>query len=112
LGLPSLADTTDKDYQVAVRTLQETTHRWNTEWKQACDKYQDLEEERVDFLKANLWTFANIVSTVCVSDDESCEKIRVSLEKCEVDEVVQLFIQTKGTGQEIPGTCLIESTYK
>ena len=44
------------------------------------------------------------MSTVCVSDDEACEKIRVSLEKCEVDEVIQSFVQTKSTGQEIPGT--------
>jgi len=88
--------------------LQETTHRWNVEWKQACDKYQDLEEERIDFLKGNLWTFANIMSTVCVSDDEACEKIRVSLEKCEVDEVIHAFVQARATGQEIPG---IKSNY-
>jgi len=69
----------------------------------ACDKFQDLEEERIDFLKSNLWTYANIMSTVCVSDDETCEKIRVSLEKCEVEEVIQAFVQAKGTGQEIPG---------
>ena len=93
----------DKDYKAAVKVLHETTHRWNIEWKQACDKYQDLEEERIDFLKSNLWTYANIMSTVCVSDDEACEKIRVSLEKCEVDEVIQAFVQTKCTGQEIPG---------
>ena len=83
--------------------MQETTHRWNQEWKNACDKFQDLEEERIDFLKSNLWTYANIMSTVCVSDDETCEKIRVNLEKCEVDEVIQSFVQAKGTGQEIPG---------
>lgn len=93
----------DKDYQAASKVLQETTHRWTVEWKAACDKYQDLEEERIDFLKGNLWTFANIMSTVCVSDDEACEKIRVSLEKCEVDEVIQSFVQAKATGQEIPG---------
>jgi len=85
------------------RALQETSYRWIQDWKQACDKFQDLEEERIDFLKTNLWTYANIMSTVCVSDDESCEKIRVSLEKCEVDEVIQSFITAKGTGQEIPG---------
>jgi hypothetical protein len=28
-----------------------------------------LEEERIDFFKNSLWTFANIASTVCVSDD-------------------------------------------
>ena len=100
----------DKDYQTAVRVLQETTHRWNVEWKQACDRYQDMEEDRIDALKSNLWTFANIMSTVCVTDDESCEKIRVSLEKCEVDEVIHSFIHTRGTGQEIPGSPHIPET--
>lgn len=32
-------------------------------------KFQDLEEERLDFTKSSLWTYANIASTVCVSDD-------------------------------------------
>lgn len=35
-------------------------------------KFQDLEEERLDFTKSSLWTFANIASTVCVSDDGVC----------------------------------------
>lgn len=37
----------------------------NVEWQ----KFQDLEEERIDFMKNSLWSFANIASTVCVSDD-------------------------------------------
>lgn len=32
-------------------------------------KFQDLEEERLDFMKSSLWSFANISSTVCVTDD-------------------------------------------
>lgn len=35
----------------------------------AKQKFQDLEEERLDFMKSSLWTFANVASTVCVSDD-------------------------------------------
>ena len=35
-------------------------------WSQ---KFQDLEEERLDFTKSSLWAYANIASTVCVSDD-------------------------------------------
>jgi hypothetical protein len=58
-----------KEYKAAIEVLQETTGRWNREWKQACDKFQDLEEERLDFTKSSLWNFANISSTVCVSDD-------------------------------------------
>ncbi len=78
---------TSNDYEAAVKALEETTGRWNRDWKAACDvcplyvqrleshtdavsqKFQDLEEERLDFAKSSLWSFANIASTVCVSDD-------------------------------------------
>ncbi|KAI2793137.1 hypothetical protein POX_b03186 [Penicillium oxalicum] len=90
------------EYEAAVKVLEETTGRWNKEWKAACDKFQDLEEERLDFTKSSLWTYANIASTVCVSDDASCEKIRLSLENCEVEKDIVTFIKERGTGQEIP----------
>ena len=76
---------TNNEYEAAIKALEETTGRWNRDWKAACDvcllvitpqqladfkqKFQDLEEERLDFTKSSLWTFANIASTVCVSDD-------------------------------------------
>ncbi|KAF2671385.1 hypothetical protein BT63DRAFT_215664 [Microthyrium microscopicum] len=94
--------TTSTDYQDAVAALQETTGRWNREWKNACDKFQDLEEERIEYLKDSLWIFANISSTVCVTDDQSCENMRLSLEKCDVDDDIMSFIKIQGTGQEIP----------
>ncbi|OTB11188.1 hypothetical protein K445DRAFT_322374 [Daldinia sp. EC12] len=94
--------TTNTEYENAVKVLEETTARWNREWKAAADKFQDLEEERLDFTKSSLWTFANIASTVCVSDDASCEKIRLSLEKMDVEKDIIHFINEKGTGQEIP----------
>nr|XP_001397722.2 SH3 domain protein [Aspergillus niger CBS 513.88] len=90
------------EYEAAIKILEETTTRWNKEWKAACDKFQDLEEERLDFTKSSLWTYANIASTVCVSDDASCEKIRLSLEDCEVEKDIIFFIKEKGTGQDIP----------
>ncbi|RVX68155.1 hypothetical protein B0A52_08663 [Exophiala mesophila] len=94
--------TNSNEYEAAVKVLEETTGRWNKEWKSACDKFQDLEEERVDFTKSSLWAFANIASTVCVSDDASCEKVRLALENCEVEKDIMHFIKTCGTGQEIP----------
>ncbi|OAA67956.1 SH3 domain-containing protein [Niveomyces insectorum RCEF 264] len=94
--------TSNTEYESAVKTLEETTARWNREWKAAADKFQDLEEERLDFTKSSLWSFANIASTVCVSDDSSCEKIRLALEKLEVEKDIAAFIKERGTGQEIP----------
>ena len=94
--------TSNTDYENAVKALEETTGRWNRDWKAAADKFQDLEEERLDFMKSSLWSFANIASTVCVSDDASCEKVRLSLENCEVEKDIVSFIKERGTGQEIP----------
>jgi len=90
------------DYEAAIKILEETTGKWNREWKAACDKFQDLEEERIDYFKSSLWNFANIASTVCVSDDGACEKIRLSLEDCDVEKDISSFIKECGTGQEIP----------
>lgn len=90
------------EYENAIKALEDTTARWNREWKSAADKFQDLEEERLDFTKSSLWTFANVSSTVCVSDDASCEKIRLSLEKMDVEQDITTFITDRGTGQEIP----------
>ncbi|KAL2888152.1 cell division control protein [Ceratocystis lukuohia] len=92
----------NSEYETAVRVLEETTARWNREWKSATDKFQDLEEERLDFTKSSLWAFANIASTVCVTDDASCEKIRLSLEQMDVEKDIVSFITERGTGQEIP----------
>jgi hypothetical protein len=94
--------TSNTEYENSIKALEDTTVRWNREWKAAADKFQDLEEERLDFTKSSLWTFANIASTVCVSDDASCEKIRLSLETMDVEKDIVTFITEQGTGQEIP----------
>ncbi|KAF8420636.1 hypothetical protein EV426DRAFT_238101 [Tirmania nivea] len=92
----------NSDYQNAVKALKETTERWNKQWREACDVFQDLDEDRIDKLKSSMWTFVNTAATVCVSDDQSCEKVRVALENCEVDKDITSFIADKGTGSEIP----------
>lgn len=94
--------TSNTEYENAVKVLEDTTGRWNRDWKAAADKFQDLEEERLDFMKSSLWSYANIASTVCVSDDAACEKVRLSLENCEVEKDIMSFIKERGTGQEIP----------
>jgi hypothetical protein len=50
--------------------LADTTQKWEQDWKAFCDSCQDMEELRMEFMKDNMWAYANAVSTVCVSDDE------------------------------------------
>jgi hypothetical protein len=62
----------EREYANFARALRDTVAKWEQEWKQFCDSCQDLEEERMEFTKDNVWVYANAVSIVCVSDDEVC----------------------------------------
>lgn len=82
--------------------LEDSTRKWEYEWKEFCDHVQDMEEERLDFVKDNIWIYANAVSSVCVTDDESCEQVRVALEGFEAVPEVEAFVKNFGTGGRIP----------
>jgi hypothetical protein len=56
----------ERDFANFAKALQ----KWEKNWKEFCDSCQDLEEERMRFMKDRMWDYANAVSTVCVSDDE------------------------------------------
>jgi hypothetical protein len=71
----------EREFSQFARALADTTSRWEKEWKVFCDGCQDFEEERIEFIKDNMWGYANAVSTVCVSDDEvsTCTTVPCSL---------------------------------
>ncbi|CAG8709609.1 5276_t:CDS:2, partial [Dentiscutata heterogama] len=96
------AKAADQEYIQMVKIAADATQRWNEDWRLACEKFQYLEEDRIDFLKKELWNYANLISSICVVDDESCERIRLSLENCNADKDIQTFIKERATGPEIP----------
>lgn len=64
------AKANEKDFLAFTQTVAELLAEWQTEWKFFCDSCHDLEEDRMEFMKDNLWLYANEVSTLCVSDDQ------------------------------------------
>lgn len=60
----------EREFANFTRAIESTVQKWEQDWKAFCDGCQDLEEARVDFMKDNMWSYANLVSTVCVADDE------------------------------------------
>ncbi|PFH52204.1 hypothetical protein AMATHDRAFT_46558 [Amanita thiersii Skay4041] len=92
----------ERDFANFAKALQDTVHKWEQNWKNFCDSCQDLEEQRIEFMKDNLWAYANAVSTVCVADDESCEKMRLALEQLEPDKDMENFVRDYGTGNQVP----------
>ncbi|KAF5375495.1 hypothetical protein D9615_009204 [Tricholomella constricta] len=92
----------ERDFANFAKALQDTATRWELDWKAFCDSCQDMEEQRLEFMKDNMWIYANAVSTVCVSDDESCERMRVALEQMEPEKDMENFVRDYGTGNQIP----------
>ncbi|KAF9962711.1 Proline-serine-threonine phosphatase-interacting protein 2 [Mortierella alpina] len=76
----------------SIRQLSEINDKWILEWRAACDKFQLLEEQRVDYLRTTLWNYANIISSTCVADDEVCD----------VNHNLQSFIEAYATGDDVP----------
>ncbi|KJA28834.1 hypothetical protein HYPSUDRAFT_621926 [Hypholoma sublateritium FD-334 SS-4] len=94
--------TNEREFASYSKALHETVQKWEQDWKGFCDSCQDMEESRLEFMKDNMWLYANTISTACVSDDESCEKIRVALELMEPEKDMESFVIEYGTGNEIP----------
>ncbi|KAF9098764.1 Proline-serine-threonine phosphatase-interacting protein 2 [Mortierella sp. AD031] len=57
---------------------------------------------KIDYVGTTLWNYANIISSTCVADDESCERIRTSLELCDINQNLQSFIEESATGDDVP----------
>ncbi|KAJ7799960.1 SH3 domain-containing protein [Mycena olivaceomarginata] len=92
----------EKDFASFTKTVLDMMPAWEKDWKDFCDASQDLEEDRLDFMKDIIWMYANAVSTLCVSDDQSCERIRTVLDQLEPDKDVENFVLEYGTGNSIP----------
>ncbi|KAJ3201888.1 hypothetical protein HDU82_007806 [Entophlyctis luteolus] len=92
----------DLEYLSAVERLADSHSHWEQDFRTACNEFQRLEEERIEYVRGRLWAYTNIISTLCVSDDESCERIRQSLERCDVKKDIRIFVESKRTGTDIP----------
>jgi proline-serine-threonine phosphatase interacting protein 1 len=105
------SNSADVQYQEAVKTLEDARVLWEREMDYLCNKFQELEEHRIAFLRHQMWTMTNFCSQTLVDDDESQENIRRSLENCNVDEDIDLFIKERATGVERPATIPYENFY-
>ncbi|KAG6836444.1 hypothetical protein H0H93_007980 [Arthromyces matolae] len=91
----------EMDFGNFHQTLLDMMPGWEADWKDFCDICQDLEEDRLEFMKDTLWSYANEVSTLCVNDDLSCERIRTVLDQLEAERDVENFVVKYGTGNMI-----------
>ncbi|KAI3643880.1 hypothetical protein MP228_010044 [Amoeboaphelidium protococcarum] len=92
----------EQEYAQACDKMRDIHTTWIKDFFGACEEFQQLEEQRVDFLRGCLWTYSNAYSQVSVNDDASCENMRKVLEKCNISYDIALYVKSKRTGDTIP----------
>jgi hypothetical protein len=101
----------DAAYKDSVRLLDEARVMWEREMELCCSSFQDLERERISFMRSSMWKYANIQSKTFVDSDETNERVRQTLEKCDPEADNDLFVQSKQTGMERPAPIQYENFY-
>ncbi|KAG1145800.1 hypothetical protein G6F37_005275 [Rhizopus arrhizus] len=93
-----------EQYKMLVEEVNELSQEWIETWTEACETIEAMEEDRVEFIKGNVWEYANLASAKLLIQDEWCEVIRTQLEKCSAEEEIEKCISNYGTGAKIPTT--------
>lgn len=92
----------DVAYKTCVDNLDKVRIEWETQMVQACDCYQQLEEEKIAFIRNEMWVQANLISSTCLEDDRACEEVRCVLEKCTIEDNINSFVSQYSTGSRRP----------
>ena len=65
--------------------------------------FQRLDEERLEFLKTVLISYTDSISEAAANTVQSCDRMRASLQECNVETDIEMFINGTTTGSDIPG---------
>ncbi|KAI8582012.1 hypothetical protein K450DRAFT_230388 [Umbelopsis ramanniana AG] len=89
-------------YQSAIANFEGSVKELHDIWGDCCTVLQDLEEQRIELLILKMWEYANLYSANLLSEDDTYESIRQSLDKCKIQDEIETFISEKATGREVP----------
>ncbi|KAJ9067415.1 formin-binding protein [Entomophthora muscae] len=91
----------EQEYTRLSGELEEATRIWQHDWRVSCRLFQELEEERIEFIKKICWdSFCNIIASAPYDDEVgrwgrvanlSCERIRTALQNITVEHEIQSF---------------------
>ncbi|XP_071824996.1 proline-serine-threonine phosphatase-interacting protein 1-like isoform X8 [Apostichopus japonicus] len=98
----------DDVYKKSLELLEDSRKKWELCMTNFCQEAQKLEEDRIHFLRDELWEVTNHVSQSCVIIDEVQEEVRKVLEKCVAERDIHLFVQQKRTGTRRPDAFLFK----
>uniref|UniRef100_H2ZN12 SH3 domain-containing protein n=1 Tax=Ciona savignyi TaxID=51511 RepID=H2ZN12_CIOSA len=87
----------DEDYKSSIGCVESARKLWINEHSEACEVFQQMEEERIKCLRNIIWECCNLVSDICCKLDNSREKVRQVTEKCDPGNDIREFVSKKST---------------
>ncbi|KAL4617558.1 proline-serine-threonine phosphatase-interacting protein 2 [Arapaima gigas] len=101
----------DRIYSHSVSVFSKIREDWLKEHIKSCEVYEQQEVERINMLRNFIWTHLNQLSQQCVTSDELYEEVRKSLERCDIKEDIEHFVNLRRTGDKPPAPVLYENFY-
>ncbi|XP_048742612.1 proline-serine-threonine phosphatase-interacting protein 1-like [Ostrea edulis] len=92
----------ESSYKHLIEEFNKSRAVFEKEMTIMCELFQELDEKRIDHTRDNLWKCTNVDSRTCIDQDECAERIRHTIEPCDIDRDIQLFIKTYKTGSDKP----------
>lgn len=93
----------DAEYQHNGIIVNDSWKTWEKTMTASCKEGEKMDRDRLRFLREKMWLYTNIYSESFVTQDDGCEKVRASLEKCDFEADIQEFLRVNGTGSTIKG---------
>ncbi|EPB90842.1 hypothetical protein HMPREF1544_02259 [Mucor circinelloides 1006PhL] len=95
-------DVLDCEYQKAINEMRANSVHWIHEWRDSCKTFQSLELQRMDYLKAVIKTFSSMITCTFSIDDQTCERMLITMEDFDVNHEMLNFVKGHRTGSSIP----------
>lgn len=92
----------DEKYMDAVKTFKSTFTAWRLQMSRTCQEFQLLEQKRLEMTKDLLLEAVDIEKASIAELEKCLVEAEVALQHYEVQPDILHFINSKGTGNEIP----------
>ncbi|KAM3579770.1 formin-binding protein [Umbelopsis sp. WA50703] len=92
------------EYESSLSTAQDTVEVWNREWQSCCNNFQNLEEERINFLRESLSQFTYLQMTYTKAQLARWEGLIQLVNDWDGREEIDTYVTECGTGREVPDT--------